>query len=130
MLKAIAQNRLLRTLLFFVVVVALPLAPTRAQAAPVIAADGAGAAERAPPPASPGSAAVPWVQIVVIAGGAWLGSVLARRVMNSGWFSFIGARLGAMVGVEALAGFGALWDWLAGAAPATRTVQPAGTWTI
>ena len=130
MLNAIAYNRLLRALLFIVVVVALPLADTAAQTAPVIAADGSGPSEAAPPPPSSARAAVPWVRIVAIAGSAWIGSVLARRVINSGWFGFIGARLGAMVGVEAVAGLGALWDWLAGAAPAARTVQPAGAWTI
>ena len=45
----------------------------------------------------------PWVKVAVVVGGAWLGSIVARRIFDRTWFSFVGGRLGAMLGSDAVA---------------------------
>ena len=70
------------------------------------------------------SVATPLLQVGLLIGGAWAGSVIARRMLNSGWVSLIGARIGAGLGLEAAASLGLLGIGVGGALPASRVVAP------
>ena len=70
------------------------------------------------------AAGLPLLQIGVLVGGAWIGSVVARRFIDSGWFSLIGARLGAGLGLESAASLGLLGIGVGGALPASRVFTP------
>lgn len=100
------------------VVVAMLLAgqPAPAQTPP------AGKAEDGGGPSA--SVAMPVLQVGLLVGGAWIGSVLARRLLNSNWVSLIGARIGAGLGLEAAASLGLLGIGVGGALPASRVVAP------
>lgn len=93
-----------------------------------------GMADAQTPPARPSDVSAnqttsrlpPVLEIVAVAGCAWVGALLARRVFNSGWFGFLGARMGAMLGLDALATLGLLGE----TAPAVRMAPAVPTWTI
>ena len=68
--------------------------------------------------------ATPVIQVGLLVGGAWIGSILARRLVNSSWVSLIGARIGAGLGLEAAASLGLLGIGVGGALPASRVVAP------
>ena len=68
--------------------------------------------------------ATPMLQVGLLVGSAWIGSVLARRLVNSNWFSLIGARIGAGLGLEAAASLGLLGIGVGSALPASRAVAP------
>ena len=70
------------------------------------------------------AAGMPLLQIGLLVGSAWLGSIVARRFIDSGWFSLIGARLGAGLGLESAASLGLLGIGVGGALPASRVVGP------
>jgi hypothetical protein len=100
---------------------AAPLLPrAEAQTLPVEATDATGSRDL-PATILGAIANLPWLQIGVLAGGSYLGSILARRFIDSTWFSLLGARLGAMIGLDALAGFEAIGE---GAGAGAATVAP------
>ncbi|MEI8393282.1 MAG: hypothetical protein WCF85_01005 [Rhodospirillaceae bacterium] len=67
---------------------------------------------------STGGGASFMTRFVVVIGCAWVGSILARRLINSWWFGYIGARAGAMLGLDALAALGLFGESAAPAAAA------------
>ncbi|MEI6560066.1 MAG: hypothetical protein WCO00_16840 [Rhodospirillaceae bacterium] len=73
---------------------------------------------------SPLEIALPVLQVGLLVGGAWVGSVIGRRLINNRWISLIGARLGAGLGLEAMAGLGLLGFGFGGALPAGRVMAP------
>ena len=66
----------------------------------------------------------PVLQVGLLVGGAWVGSMLARRLVSSNWVSLIGARIGAGLGLEAAASLGLFGIGVGGALPAARAVAP------
>ncbi len=71
------------------------------------------------------SLGVPALQVGLLVGGAWVGSLLAKRIGASTWLSLVGARLGAGLGLEAASGLGVLGLGASGALPAAgRAVAP------
>lgn len=69
---------------------------------------------------------LPWAQIAVLVGGAYLGSSLARTLFDNRWFGLLGARLGQILGLDALAALGLAGEGAAaGTAPAIEAAPAA-----
>jgi len=106
----------LRRLVLILLLLGAPLGGVGAQPLPVPPSEEQGA----PKTATVGR----WVPMVVVAGCAWLGAIVARRLLNSSWFALAGARLGAMLGADALSALGAGGGRAAQAAPVARAAPP------
>ncbi len=104
-------NRSLCGLMVVAVLLAGQPVAASAQTTPMVRGDGQGATL---------SLLSPVLQVGLLVGGAWVGSLLARRLVNSSWFSLIGARLGAGLGLEAAASLGLLGIGVGSALPASR----------
>jgi hypothetical protein len=84
------------------------------------------------PPAAAAVSSVPWLPVVAMIGGAYLGSVLARRYLGTSiWVTLLGSRLGSTLGLDAAAGLAAIGEAVGGGGgAAARSAPTVPSWTI